>query len=249
MQLREVAVSRMPQFVLVHGAWHGAWCWSRVLPRLRAAGHDAHAVTLTGVGDRAHLLSRDIRIATHLADVMGLIVCEELDDVVLVGHSYGGMVITGVADRMEAEHPGVLRHVVYVDGSAPHSGESWSTSHKPEVVAARIAAAEATGGVSMPAPDASVFGLEGTDRDWVNRRMTPQPFALYRDPLVFDEARVARLPRTFVDCNHPAHSNIDAMRRRVRSEPGWNVVEIATGHDVMVTEPARLTEVLLACAR
>jgi hypothetical protein len=79
--------------------------------------------------------------------------------------------------------------------------------------------------------------------------MTPQPFALYGDPLVFDEARVARLPRTFVDCNHPAHSNIDAMRRRVRSEPGWNVVEIATGHDVMVTEPARLTEVLLACAR
>jgi hypothetical protein len=159
------------------------------------------------------------------------------------------MVITGAADRMEAEHPGVLRHLVYVDGSAPRSGETWSTPHKPEVVAARIAAAEATGGLSMPAPDAGVFGLEGADRDWVNRRMTPQPFGLYRDPLVFDEARVARLPRTFVDCNRPAFPNIDAMRRRVRSEPGWNLVEIATGHDVMVTEPARLTEVLLACAR
>jgi pimeloyl-ACP methyl ester carboxylesterase len=242
-------VSGRPQFVLVHGAWHGAWCWSRVLPRLRAAGHDAHAVTLTGVGDRAHLLSRDIRIATHVADVVGLIECEELTDVVLVGHSYGGMVITGVADRMEAEHPGVLRHVVYVDGSAPRSGESWSSPHKPEVVAARIAAAEAGGGLAIPQPDASVFGLDGADRDWVNRRMTPQPFGLYRDPLVFDEARLARLPRTFVDCNQPAFPNIDAMRRRVRSEPGWNVVEIATGHDVMVSEPARLAEVLLACAR
>ena len=129
-------MSRVPQFVLVHGAWHGAWCWSRVLPRLRAAGHDAHAVTLTGVGDRAHLLSRDIRLATHVTDVVSLIECEELTDVVLVGHSYGGMVITGVADRMEAGHPGVLRHIVYVDGSAPRSGENWSTSHNPEVVAA-----------------------------------------------------------------------------------------------------------------
>ena len=242
-------MSGRPQFVLVHGAWHGAWCWSRVLPRLRAAGHDAHAVTLTGVGDRAHLLSPDIRIATHVADVVGLIVCEELTDVVLVGHSYGGMVITGVADRMEAEHCDVLRHIVYVDGSAPRSGESWSSPHKPEVVAARVAAAEAGGGLAIPQPDASVFGLDGADRDWVNRRMTPQPFGLYRDPLVFDEARVARLPRTFVDCNQPAFPNIDPMRRRVRSESGWNVVEIATGHDVMVSEPARLTEVLLACAR
>ena len=95
-------MSGRPQFVLVHGAWHGAWCWSRVLPRLRAAGHDAHAVTLTGVGDRAHLLSRDIRIATHVADVVGLIVCEELADVVLVGHSYAGHVVTGVADRRPA---------------------------------------------------------------------------------------------------------------------------------------------------
>ena len=241
-------MTERPQFVLVHGAWHGAWCWSRVLPRLRAAGHDAHAVTLTGVGDRVHLLSRDIRIATHVADVVGLIVCEELTDVVLVGHSYGGMVITGVADRMEAEHPGVLRHLVYVDGSAPRSGESWSSPHKPEVVAARVAAAEANGGLALPQPDARVFGLEGPDRDWVNRRMTPQPFGLYRDPLVFDEARVDRLPRTFIDCNQPAFPNIDAMRRRVRSEPGWNVVEIATGHDVMVSEPARLAQVLFGCA-
>jgi pimeloyl-ACP methyl ester carboxylesterase len=241
-------MNEKPAFVLVHGAWHGAWCWSRVLLRLRAAGHEAFAVSLTGVGERAHLLSRNIRLATHIADVINLILCEELTDVVLAGHSYGGVVVTGVADRMQAAHRGVLRHIVYVDGSAPRSGESWSSPHKPDVVAARVAAAEANGGLAIPAPDASVFGLETADREWVNRRMTPQPFSVYRDPLHFDEERVARLPRTFVDCHQPPFPNIDPMRRRVRAEPGWNVVEIATGHDAMISAPAQLADALFAAA-
>jgi pimeloyl-ACP methyl ester carboxylesterase len=239
----------MTQFVLVHGAWHGAWCWARVLPLLRAAGHAVHAVTLTGVGDRAHLLSVDIRLSTHFQDVLNLIACEELDDVVLVGHSYGGIVITGVADALLQQRPGLLRHLVYVDASAPHAGESWSSPHAPEVVASRVAAAMKTGGVSIPPPDAGVFGLEGADRDWVNRRMTPQPFGLYRDPFVFDVARVAGLPRTFIDCIEPAFPNIDVMRRRVRTEPGWRVIELATGHDAMVSAPRELAVALLACAK
>ena len=237
-----------PQFVLVHGAWHGAWCWTRLLPRLRATGHVVHAVTLTGVGERAHLLSKDIRLATHVQDVLNLIACEELNAVVLVGHSYGGIVITGVADALERERPGLLRHLVYVDGSAPRSGESWSSPHAPDVVAMRVAAALKTGGLSMPPPDAAVFGLGGADRDWVNRRMTPQPFRLYQDPLVFDEPRVAGVPRTFVDCIEPAFPNIAAMRVRVRTEPGWRVVELATGHDAMVSAPRELASALLACA-
>jgi pimeloyl-ACP methyl ester carboxylesterase len=236
------------QFVLVHGAWHGAWCWARVLPLLRAAGHAAHAVTLTGVGERAHLLSADIRLATHFQDVLNLIACEELDDVVLVGHSYGGIVITGVAEALQQQRPGLLRHLVYVDASAPHSGESWSSPHAPEVVAGRVAAALKTSGLSIPPPDAGVFGLEGADRDWVNRRMTPQPFGLYQDSLAFDEARVASLPRTFIDCNQPALPNIAVMRQRVRSEPGWRVVELATGHDAMVSAPRELAGALLVCA-
>ncbi|MBK8739671.1 MAG: alpha/beta hydrolase [Betaproteobacteria bacterium] len=237
----------MTQFVLVHGAWHGAWCWVRVLPLLRAAGHGAHAVTLTGVGERAHLLSADIRLATHIRDVLNLIACEELDDVVLVGHSYGGIVITGVAAALQGERPGLLRHLVYVDASAPHAGESWSSPHRPEVVAARVAAGLKSGGVSFPPPDAAVFGLTGADRDWVNRRMTPQPFGLYQDPLEFDEAAVASLPRTFVDCIAPAFPNIAPMRLRVRAEPGWRVIELATGHDAMVSAPRELAAALLGC--
>jgi pimeloyl-ACP methyl ester carboxylesterase len=236
----------MTQYVLVHGAWHGAWCWARVLPLLRAQGHVAHAVTLTGVGDRAHLLSAGIRLSTHIQDVLNTIASEELDDVVLVGHSYAGMVITGVADALLRQASGVLRHLVYVDAVTPHSGESWSSQHAPETVAARVEAAMKNGGVALPPPDAGVFGLEGADRDWVNRRQTPQPFWVYRDPLVFDADRIARVPRTFIDCNAPALATIAVMRERVRQEPGWHVVELATGHDPMVSQPQALSQALLA---
>ena len=139
----------------------------------------------------------------------------------------------------------MLRQLVYVDASAPRPGESWSTAHKPEVIAARVAAGKASGGVSLPVPDASVFGLEGSDREWVNRRMTPQPFGLYQDPLHFDGERLASIPRTFIDCNSPPLPNIDMMRKRVRSEPGWRVVELATGHDAMVSAPRELAQMLM----
>ena len=232
--------------VLVHGAWHGAWCWKRVLPLLRRAGVETHAVTLTGVGERAHLLSPAIGIDTHVQDIIGLITAEELQRVVLVGHSYAGNLITCVADRLQRSHPGLLRHLVYLDASVPHPGDSWSTPHTPETVARRVAEAQASGGLSFPPPDASVFGLEGADRDWVNRRQTPQPFRLYQEPLHFDPAQVWAIPHSFIDCTSPALPTIDAARKRVRSEPGWKVYEMATGHDPMVSAPRELAQLLLA---
>ncbi|MEY4754431.1 MAG: hypothetical protein RJA44_2106 [Pseudomonadota bacterium] len=240
----------MSQFVLVHGAWAGAWCWRRVLPLLRAAGHEAHAVTLTGVGERAHLLSREVRLHTHLLDVQNLILSEELDDIVLVGHSYGGLVITGVADALLRRH-GVqprLRHLVYVDAVTPHPGESWSSQHAPETVIARVQSASARPDHAIPPPDARIFGLEGADRDWVNRRQTPQPIGVYQDPLDFDASRLLMLPRTFIDCTMPALPTIAVMRERVRREPGWQVHELATGHDPMISQPAELARILLDCA-
>ena len=108
--------------VLVHGSWHGAWCWHRVLPLLRHAGVETHAVTLTGVGERAHLLSLSVGIETHIQDVIGLIEAEELQRMLLVGHSYGGIVITGVADRLQREQPGRLAQLVYLDAVTPHPG-------------------------------------------------------------------------------------------------------------------------------
>ncbi len=234
-----------PTVVLVHGAWHGAWCWARVLPLLRAAGAEAHAVTLTGVGERAHLMGPAIDLNTHIQDVVGLIEAEELQRVVLVGHSYGGIVITGAADRLQQERPGLLAQLVYLDAVVPEPGESWSSRHTPETRQARIDAAAARGGLSFPPPDARVFGLSGADRDWVNRRQTPQPFAVYQHTLHFDAERVAALPRTFIDCTDPALPTIAASRVRVRSEPGWNVLEMGTGHDPMVREPQALAQLLL----
>ena len=237
----------MSTFVLVHGAWGGAWIWRRVIGPLRAAGHEVHAVTLTGDGDRAHLRRPDISLQTHIDDVLGLVDAEELRDAVLVGHSYGGMVITGAADVLTVRAPSPLRHLVYVDAMVPLPGEGWGSGHPPEIVQARLAAAEAHGN-ALPPPDPRDFGIEGADREWMLRRQVPHPFGMYRVPLQFDGERWVRVPRTFIDCSRPAYPTIDAMRTRVREQPGWRVVEIATGHCPMVSTPAELTVHLLACA-
>lgn len=231
--------------VLVHGAWHGAWCWRRVLPLLRAAGAEAHAVTLTGLGERAHLMGPQIGLQTHVQDVLGLIEAEELQRVVLVGHSYAGMVVTGVADRLQAAAPGVLAQLVYLDAVLPYPGDAWSTPHDEKTKAQRFESAKASGGLHFAPPDASVYGLADEDRDWVNRRQTPQPYKLYDEPLDFDGDAVARVPRAFIDCTAPALATIAPSRERVRREPGWQVLEMATGHDPMVSEPQALAEHLL----
>lgn len=232
-------------FVLVHGAWGGAWIWRRVLGALRAAGHEVHAVTLTGDGERAHLRTPAIGLRTHVDDVLGLVAAEELSGIVLVGHSYGGLVVTGVADALLARSPALLRGLVYIDAMVPLPGECWSSQHSAEVVAARTAAAQAHDG-ALPPPDPSGFGLTAADRDWLLRRQVPHPFGPYREALQFSAERLASVPRCFVDCTTPAYPTIAPMRQRVRQQPGWHVVELATGHCPMVSEPDALVRVLLA---
>jgi pimeloyl-ACP methyl ester carboxylesterase len=238
----------MANFVLVHGAWHGAWCWQRVTAKLLRGGHRAHAVTLTGVGERAHLRTPAIDLETHIADVTNLIEAEELDEVVLAVHSYAGMIGTAVADRMGSR----LKHLLYVDAVVPEPGESSASRHSPETRESRLAACAASADFSYPPPDPSAYGLSGDDHAWVKRRQVPHPGRCYIEPLSFDPARVARVPRTFVDCTSPPLPTIEPSRRRVR-DPAfwgapWNVVELATGHDPMVSTPDDLAQVLLSCA-
>ena len=159
--------------------------------------------------------------------------------VVLVGHSYGGIVITGAADRLF----GRVIDLVYVDAMVPRPGESWSSGHDEPTRTARRKAIAASG--ALPAPDPSAFGLQGADHAWVARRQTSQPGRVYDAPLQFDAIRLAALPRTFVDCTSPALPTIAAMRERVRAEPGWRIVELQTGHDPMVSAPRELTDALL----
>ena len=244
----------MADFVLVHGAWHGGWCWRRVVEPLAAEGHRAFAVTLTGLGERAHLLSPLITLETHIADVANLIEAEELEQVVLAVHSYAGMLGTAVADRM----PQRLKHLVYVDAVVPRPGESWSSTQASATREARLAAAQASSDYSFPAPDPAVFGLAADDHAWVARRQTRHPGHTYQAPLAFDPRRVAAVPRTYVDCVRPALGTVEAIRKRVRDPNFWDgawtggggarVVELATGHDPMVSAPAELLAILRQCA-
>jgi pimeloyl-ACP methyl ester carboxylesterase len=231
--------------VLVHGAWAGAWAWQRVLAPLRAAGHTVLAVTLAGCGERRHTLRADITLQTHIADVTGLVEAEELHDIVLVGHSYGGLVITGAADRLLARDPGTVRQLVYVDAMLPLPGECWSSQHSDSVKAARSAAAAASGLNVLPPPDPAGFGLSGPDREWLLRRQGPHPFGAYFEPLHLSAERLAALPRAFIDCVAPAYPTIAPMRLRARAWPGFTVVEMQTGHYPQVQDGAGFTATLL----
>ncbi|OOG41699.1 alpha/beta fold hydrolase [Polaromonas sp. A23] len=239
-------------FVLVHGAWHGAWCWRRVAQALQLDHHKVYAVTLTGLAERAHLLSPAITLDTHIDDVISTIEVEELHDVILAVHSYAGMIGTAVADRLGKR----LKHLVYVDAVVPKPGESWSSTQSAAVQQQRLSAAQASTRFSFPPPDPEVFGLKGEDHEWVKRRQTPHPGNTYQAPLDFDIQRVAAVPRTFVNCTQPALATIEPSRLRVKDAKFWDgawlpnskVVEIKTGHDPMISEPAALTKILLDCA-
>jgi pimeloyl-ACP methyl ester carboxylesterase len=243
----------MANFVLVHGAWHGGWCWQRVTSALQAQGHRVHALTLTGLGERAHLLSPAITLDTHIDDVISAIEVEELHDVILAVHSYAGMIGTAVADRL-GKH---LKHLVYVDAVVPKPGESWSSTQSAAVQQQRLSAAQASTRFSFPPPDPEVFGLKDADHAWVKRRQTPHPGNTYQAPLDFDVKRVAAIPRTFVNCTQPALGTIEPSRLRVKDAKFWDgawlpnsaIVEIKTGHDPMISEPAALTKILLDCAK
>jgi pimeloyl-ACP methyl ester carboxylesterase len=230
-------------FVLVHGAWHGGWCWSRVADRLRAGGHQVFTPTQTGLGERKHLLSKDITLDTFTRDIVNVIEAEELSNVVLVGHSFGGLAISGVAGTM----PERLRHLVYLDSLMVEGGKRPFDSLPPDVVAARMKAADETsGGLSLPAPPPSAFGVsDAKDTDWVKRRLTPHPLGTYTSTLNIKGPVGNNLPRTYIHCTNPSYAALQASRDWVKAQQGWRWADISTGHDAMVMAPEELTKMLI----
>jgi len=239
----------MATFVLVHGGFHGGWCWRRVVPRLRAAGHEVYTPTLTGLGERAHLATPQTGLDTHIRDVLGVLVFEDLRDVVLVGHSMAGSVITGVAERA----PDRLTHLVYLDASVPRDGECECdcNGYTGERRAAFEARAGSDGLLAPREGRARAWGIASAeDAAWVDGKLTPHPIKAFTDELrVTDAARFAGR-RTFVLCSEgkDAASAETQTAARVRAEPGWRYRELATGHDAMVTAPHALSELLLEAA-
>jgi pimeloyl-ACP methyl ester carboxylesterase len=231
----------MATFVLVHGAWHGSWCWKRVRKALQAEGHDVFTPTLTGVGERSHLASPQVNLDTHVADVVNLIRWEELSDVVLCGHSYGGCVITGVADRV----PERLRALVYLDAFILENGQSLFDVLPPEGAPAN-GAAEIGDGWRVPPIPAEWFKVNPADRAWVDRQCTPQSLATFSHRLrvdnVFPASKVTHILATGFE--KPPFAKFHEIAKR----KGWKTATIDCGHDVMLDKPAELTAMLSAAA-
>ena len=234
----------MRAFVLVHGAWHGGWCWRFVAPMLRRAGHEVFAPTLTGLGERAHLARPGIDLELHVQDVIALLETEDLQEVVLVGHSYGGMVVTGAADRCAAR----IRRLVYLDAFVPGNGKCALDYVLPERAAAFRKEGEQTGTVAPP--PLSLWGLTKPEHiAFAKPRETRHPYRTFTQPIrLANEAALARLPRTFIYCSSPATGTFDALAARVRNDPAWRFFEMKTGHDAMILAPEELAAILLESA-
>lgn len=225
----------MSTFVLVHGAWHGGWCWKRVARLLREAGHSVYAPTLSGVGERSHLLDPAIDLSTHVLDVVNEIKWKELDDFVLVGHSYGGMVVTGVAEQCEAK----IRSIVYLDAFIPQNGQSLY-----DIVGG---AHDAVDGVVQPLT-AEFFAVNSSDRAWVDAMTTPQSEATFAQRLEITGAfgRIAK--KTYVRALQGAIPPFQIIADRLRQQGGWNYLEVDCGHDVMIDDPAAIATILIKAA-
>ncbi len=237
----------MATFVLVPGGGHGGWCYQPVARRLRAAGHEVHAVTLTGVGERSHLLWPGIGLDTHLTDVVNVLHYEDLCDVILVGHSYGGMVITGVADRAYDR----VGRIVYLDAANPVDGQSLLDVAGPIIEMTRPMGAVVDGVelVLLPAPGAAAFyGVtDPADLAWMDERLTGHPWKCFEDPLRFvNGAASAAIPRFHIVCTSTLATRDPALIEAARRAGRW--WEIDTGHDLMITEPDAVTAALLKVA-
>ena len=233
----------MSTFVLVHGAWHGSWCWQRVRRLLQAQGHDVFTPTLTGVGERSHLLAREVNLDTHINDVVNLIRWEELSDVVLCGHSYGGCVITGVVDRV----PERIGSLVYLDAFILKNGECLLDHLPAEQRAGMIEGIKKSGdGWKVPPIPAEVFRVNAQDAAWVNRQCTPQPLATFEQRITLAGAGESITNVTYIQAgNFREGSPFGPFYEGARAR-GWKTLSLAAGHDVMLDLPKELAAALVA---
>jgi len=225
-------------FVLVHGAWHGAWCWRRVARLLTRDGHDVLTPTLTGLGERSHLLAPGIDLDTHILDVANEIKWQELKDVVLVGHSYGGMVISGVAERAGK----AIAAFVMLDAFFSENGEALIDLTAGPVHEALLAAAK-SGATSLPPRSAAAFKVNDNDRAWVDAQCTPQPIGCMLQKLTLTGARERIAHHAYIRATAYPSEPFDRGLAKARAQ-GWRTYEVPCGHDVMVDQPERLAAIL-----
>jgi pimeloyl-ACP methyl ester carboxylesterase len=230
-------------FVLVHGAWHGGWCYERVAALLRAGGHRVFTPTLTGLAVRSQIADTAINLTTHVNDIVHVLETEDLHDVVLCGHSYGGMVISGVVeaafDRIAA--------LVYLDAFVPEDGQSLHDLVPEAQRAYQLELAAANGGFIPPVP-AERFNVNERDRAYVDAQCRFHPLETLRERLVLTGARERIANKTFLRAAGYASVPFDAARSRYTADGSWVVEAIEAGHDVMLDNPEALAQALVAAA-
>jgi pimeloyl-ACP methyl ester carboxylesterase len=230
----------MSTYVLVHGAWHGSWCWKRVRKALQTLGHEVFTPTLSGIGERSHLLSPQVNLDTHIDDVVNLIKWEELSDVVLCGHSYGGCVISGVADRI----PDRIGALVYLDAFVLKNGHCLHDTLPPEQRNLQMELTANHGeGWKVPPIPAEVFAVNANDAAWVNRQCTMQPLATFQQPITLSGKADAVKNVTFILASGFTDSPFPQFYESAKAK-GWKTLTMACGHDVMLDLPEQLTQVV-----
>ncbi len=232
----------MSTYVLVHGGFHGGWSYRRLAKLLRDAGHEVHTPTLTGLGERSHLSGMAINLDTHIADVANTILWEDLSDVVLLGHSYGGMVITGVADRI----PERIASLVYLDALVPKHGDTLF-SLRPEYLAYFMGQVANGGGLLVPQSPASAFDTAlPADWAWIDSKTTPHPFACFVQAIELRSGPSSSIRRLYI---HAEGGICDGMYDVFRDDANSTVIAVGnSGHSIMIDQPERVAEILLQLA-
>jgi len=242
----------MANYVLLHGAWHGGWCYRDTAAKLRSDGHTVFTPTLTGVGERAHLSSESITLETHVRDVAGCIEAEEIEDVILCGHSYGGMIITQLADRISEK----IKKLVYLDAFVPAHGESLidllSLALEPEVAEQFIGgfrgSAQSNGSGMMEPIPAEIFGILEKNRPWVERRCVPQALATFEMPVLLENSKRLNIDKVFILANNWDPSPFRYFAKKYENQSGWKVIVMPSSHDVMIDMPNELANELAKLA-
>lgn len=236
----------MATYLLVHGAWHGGWCWRRVTDILQKAGHTVFTPTLTGLGERAHLATPEVDLDCHINDVLGVIDMEEIDDAILCGHSYGGQVITPALDRRVDK----FRAAVWLDAFVPVDGQSLMDGWPPERAQhVREQVAASGDGWKMPPMTPEYFGvMDADDAAWITRRCVPQPLETFSQPVHLTGAWETVPKKMYLLAELHPNSSFDRFSVPLSEKPDWDVRSVASGHDVMIDTPELLADILIELA-
>jgi pimeloyl-ACP methyl ester carboxylesterase len=230
----------MATFLVAHGAWSAGWAWKKMHPLLRARGHELFTPTYTGLGERSHLAHKDINLETHIADILGVLEAEELRNAILVGHSYGGMVATGVADRAADR----ISQLVYLDAFAPRNGQSLLDLQTEENRQRVRDDTKKNGGGWRITPNPAPPDTSEADLAWVNAHRVMQPLQTFEQKLKLTGA-VDKLPRTYIYCTKSRPGDVfRQFRDRASTEKGWKCIDIDASHSPNVTAPDVLTKIL-----